>query len=140
MHPLRLRVSAFSNPFGCFAALGLNWLATVRHGLPVGEIAWQSSPRGGYLAFLGRMSPEKRPDFAIEVAKSVGLPLRIAAKVDEADHPYFDREIRGLLNHPLVEFVGELDDRQKWAFLGDALCPTGRSASWGRSSSSSPRP
>ncbi len=104
------------------AALGLNWLATVRHGLPVGEIAWRPSPRGGYLAFLGRMSREKRPDLAIEVAKSVGLPLRIAAKVDESDRPYFDREIRGLLNHPLVEFVGELDDRQKWAFLGDALC------------------
>ena len=104
------------------ASLDLDWLATVHHGLPVAEIPWRPSPGGGYIAFLGRMSREKRPDLAIEVAKSVGLPLRIAAKVDEPDREYFDCEVRPLLDHPLVEFVGEVDEREKWAFLGDALC------------------
>jgi glycosyltransferase involved in cell wall biosynthesis len=104
------------------ASLALNWLATVRHGLPVDEIPWRSAPGGGYLAFLGRMSREKRPDLAIQLAKRVGLPLRIAAKVDDLDRAYFDREVRPLLSHPLVEFVGEVDEPQKWSFLGDALC------------------
>jgi len=104
------------------ASLRPNWLSTVHHGLPVDEIPWQRSSSGGYLAFLGRMSHEKRPDLAIEVAKAVGIPLRIAAKVDDSDRKYFEREIRPLLSHPLVEFVGEVDERQKWSFLGDALC------------------
>lgn len=104
------------------ASLDLNWIATVPHGLPLADVPWRAEPRGGYLAFLGRMSREKRPDLAIAVAKQLGLPLRIAAKVDDADRKYFDRHVRPLLNHPLVEFVGEVNDDEKWRFLGDALC------------------
>jgi glycosyltransferase involved in cell wall biosynthesis len=103
------------------ARLRLNWVGTVYHGLPVEEIPFDPAGSGGYLAFLGRISPEKRPDLAIQVAKRVGLPLKIAAKVSEADRRYFEREIRGLLDDPLVEFVGEVGDQAKWRFLGDAL-------------------
>jgi glycosyltransferase involved in cell wall biosynthesis len=78
--------------------------------------------RGGYLAFFGRISPEKRPDLAIAAARRAGLPLRIAAKVDAADRAYFETEIRPLLEDPLVEFIGELDESAKWHFLGEALC------------------
>ena len=100
--------------------LGLNWAATIRHGLPLEEYA-VSSGQGGYLAFLGRISPEKRPDRAIAVAKRVGLPLKIAAKVDPVDRIYFERDIRPLLDHPLVEFVGEIGGHEKIRFLGDAV-------------------
>src|SRR5690348_3448052 len=75
---------------------------------------------GKYLAFLGRISPEKRPDHAIEIAKLVGMPLRIAAKVDPADRNYFEAEIEPLMSHPLVEYVGEITDAEKDDFLGDA--------------------
>ena len=100
--------------------LGVNWLGTVYHGLP--RDAYTYAPRGGpYLAFLGRLAPEKRPDLAIEVAKRAGLPLKIAAKVDDADRAYFEREIKPLLDHPLIELVGEIGDEQKSEFLGGAL-------------------
>ena len=102
--------------------LPLNWRATVYHGLPIADIPWQPRPKGGYLAFLGRISPDKRPDLAIEVAKHLGVPLRIAAKVDESDRHYFDKKIRPLLNHPLIEYVGEVGEPAKWEFLGDARC------------------
>jgi glycosyltransferase involved in cell wall biosynthesis len=72
------------------------------------------------LAFLGRISPEKRPDRAIEIAKRAGVPLKIAAKVDDADLTYFKAEIEPLLDHPLIEFLGEIDERQKCEFLGKA--------------------
>ena len=75
---------------------------------------------GGYLAFLGRIAPEKRPDRAIEIAKQVGLPLKIAAKVDPADKEYFEHMIRPQLDHPLIEFIGEIGDHEKRKFLGDA--------------------
>jgi glycosyltransferase involved in cell wall biosynthesis len=102
------------------AGLSLAWMGTVRHGLPLDRFPY--SARGGrYLAFLGRIAPEKRPDLAIEVAKRVALPLKIAAKVDAPDRPYFEREIRPRLDHPLIEFVGEIGDDAKPAFLGDAL-------------------
>ena len=79
------------------------------------------NPDGGdYLAFLGRISPEKRPDRAIEIAKRAGVPLKIAAKVDDADLAYFKTEIEPLLDHPLVEFIGEIDETQKCDFLGKA--------------------
>jgi glycosyltransferase involved in cell wall biosynthesis len=80
------------------------------------------SPRaeGGYLAFLGRISPEKRPDRAIAIARATGMPLRIAAKVDDADRQYFRESIEPLLDDPLVEFVGEIGDADKARFLGDA--------------------
>src|SRR5215471_5518735 len=102
------------------ADLDLNWVATVYHGLPLEDVP-VGNGRGGYLAFLSRMSPEKRPDLAIDVARRVGLPLRIAAKVDEQDRVYFEQEIAPLLDDPLVQFVGELGDDGKWSFLGDAL-------------------
>ena len=79
-------------------------------------------PNGGdYLAFLGRISPEKRPDRAIEIAKRAGVPLKIAAKVDKADQDYFEEVIRPLLDHPLVEFIGEVNEHEKSSFLGNAL-------------------
>jgi glycosyltransferase involved in cell wall biosynthesis len=98
----------------------VNWMATIAHGLP--EALYPFSPRGGdYLAFLGRIAPEKRPDRAIEIAKRAGIPLKIAAKVDPADQDYFAHVIEPMLDHPLIEFVGEVDDRQKNEFLGNAL-------------------
>jgi glycosyltransferase involved in cell wall biosynthesis len=100
--------------------LGVTWAGTVHHGLPLADYPY--SPRGGrYLAFLGRISPEKRPDLAIALAKRVGLPLKIAAKVDPVDRAYFEREIQPLLGHPLIEFVGEIGEEEKASFLGDAL-------------------
>jgi glycosyltransferase involved in cell wall biosynthesis len=97
------------------------WLANIHHGLDAKSYRFEPHC-GEYLAFLGRISPEKRPDLAIEVAKQLGLPLRIAAKVDEPDREYFEKKIRPSLNHPLIEFVGEVDERQKWDFLGEARC------------------
>jgi glycosyltransferase involved in cell wall biosynthesis len=96
-----------------------NWLATVQHGLPLGLTPADPKPPG-YLAFLGRIAPEKRPDRAIEIAKRVGLPLKIAAKVDPADQDYFQHIIRPQLDHPLIEFIGEIGDHQKREFLGNA--------------------
>ena len=96
-----------------------NWQATVHHGLPRDLYRFHPEP-GKYLAFLGRIAPEKRPDHAIEIAKRVGLPLRIAAKVDPVDRNYFHTEIEPLLDHPLVEYVGELTDAEKDDFLGEA--------------------
>src|SRR5260370_22867478 len=78
--------------------------------------------RGRYLAFLGGMSPERRPDLAIAVAKQLELPLVMAGKVDHADRSYFESEIRPLLDHPLIEFIGELGQVQTFQFLSDALC------------------
>jgi glycosyltransferase involved in cell wall biosynthesis len=95
------------------------WIGTVHHGLPSNLLRFHPK-KGRYLAFLGRISPEKRVDRAIAIAKALGQPLRIAAKVDEADRAYFDREIRQLLDDPLVHFVGEIDEAQKDDFLGQA--------------------
>jgi glycosyltransferase involved in cell wall biosynthesis len=93
----------------------------VHHGLPSNIDAFSPLARGGYLAFLGRICPEKRPDHAIEIARRAGLPLKIAAKVDRVDRAYFDEVIRPLLRDPLIEFVGEIGDLEKAAFLGGAL-------------------
>jgi glycosyltransferase involved in cell wall biosynthesis len=97
----------------------VNWWATIPHGLAAPRYRYRSG-RGDYLAFLGRISPEKRPDRAIEIAKRAGVPLKIAAKIDRVDQDYFKEEIKPLLNHPLVEFIGEIADHQKWDFLGNA--------------------
>ena len=97
----------------------VNWLATIPHGLPP-RVCPFNPDGGGYLAFLGRISPEKRPDRAIEIAKRAGIPLKIAAKVDAADMAYFKTEIEPLLDHPLVEFIGEIGETQKCDFLGKA--------------------
>ncbi len=97
-----------------------NWIETVYHGAPTDLYAPPLRPRGDYLAFIGRMSPEKRPDRAIAIARRVGMKLRIAAKVDQADMAYFRREIEPLLGAPDVEFVGEIGDAQKSDFIGHA--------------------
>jgi glycosyltransferase involved in cell wall biosynthesis len=97
------------------------WLGTVPHGIPASLLHFSPTPRGGYLAFLGRISPEKRPDRAITIARRAGIPLKIAAKVDFADRSYFNHEIRPLLDDPLVEFIGEISDRGKTEFLGNAI-------------------
>ena len=96
------------------------WLGTVSHGLPSSLLPYSPAARGGYLAFLGRLSPEKRPDRAIAIAKRTGMPLKIAAKVDAADRSYFNNEIRPLLDDPLIEYIGEINDADKAAFLGNA--------------------
>jgi glycosyltransferase involved in cell wall biosynthesis len=98
---------------------GLGWVATVYHGLPA-DLYRPQAGDGGYLAFLGRISPEKGPDRAIEIARRAGMALRIAAKVDGLDREYFETTIRPLLGDANVEFIGEIDDREKEAFLGGA--------------------
>ena len=97
-----------------------NWQATIPHGLAAGGFRFTARPRGAYLAFLGRISPEKRPDRAIEIARRCGIPLRIAAKVDRADEAYFREKIEPLLADPLVEYLGEIGDEEKSDFLGNA--------------------
>jgi len=96
------------------------WVATVHHGLPAGQLRFRPGP-GRYLAFLGRISPEKRVDRAIEIARLAGLPLRIAAKIDRADRDYFDAVIRPMLRGPQIEYVGEIGDHEKEDFLGEAV-------------------
>ncbi len=96
-----------------------NWVATVPHGLPPGLLPFRETP-DDYLAFLGRISPEKRVDRAVEIARRAGLPLRVAAKIDAADREYFEREIAPLFAEPFVDFVGEIDEAQKADFLGGA--------------------
>jgi glycosyltransferase involved in cell wall biosynthesis len=95
------------------------WLGTVPHGLPTDLHRFHPEP-AGYLAFLGRVSPEKRPDRAIEIAIRAGLPLKIAAKVDPVDRDYFNAVIRPLLKDPLVEYLGEIGEHEKGDFLGRA--------------------
>ena len=98
-----------------------NWVSTVYHGMEAEHSAWFSArPEQGYLAFLGRMSPEKGPAEAIAIAKRLGMPLKMAAKVDAADAQYFREVIQPLLDHPLIEFIGEIGEAQKPAFLGNA--------------------
>ena len=96
-----------------------NWQATIYHGLPQDLFRFYPEP-GDYLAFLGRASPEKRVDRAIEIAKRVGMQLKIAAKVDPADRRYFKREIEPLLNDTHIEWLGEISDKDKDEFLGNA--------------------
>ncbi|HEV3230851.1 MAG TPA: glycosyltransferase family 4 protein [Candidatus Dormibacteraeota bacterium] len=100
-------------------ALDLNWVATVHHGLSPRRFTFQPEPRR-HLVFLGRISPEKGPDIAIKVAIQAGLPLLIAAKVPDVNRDYFDNVIRPLLKSPGIEFLGEVNEREKDALLGDA--------------------
>src|SRR5258705_12554123 len=100
--------------------LWANWVGTVHHGLPE-DLYPPNYNKGKYLAFIGRISPEKRVDRAIEVAMQVGLPLKIAAKIDPADKDYFESEIQGLMDHPLVEYIGEIGEHEKAQFLGNAM-------------------
>ncbi|MEI6946629.1 glycosyltransferase family 4 protein [Paraflavisolibacter sp. H34] len=103
------------------------WAATIYHGLPPELYAYY--PRQGhYLAFLGRISKDKGIDKAIEIAKQTGLPLKIAAKIDldakidKKERSYFEKEIAPLLDHPLLDFLGEISEEQKNEFIGNALC------------------
>ncbi|WP_342641824.1 glycosyltransferase family 4 protein [Rhodoligotrophos ferricapiens] len=99
----------------------VNWVGTVYHGLPHDLLPFNPRPKGDYLAFLGRISPEKRPDRAIEIAARAGMPLKIAAKVDKADQAYWDEVIEPMVaSHPNVQFVGEINEHGKAEFLGNA--------------------
>jgi glycosyltransferase involved in cell wall biosynthesis len=98
-----------------------NFVATVHHGLPIDLHRPTFDARSDYLSFLGRLSPEKRPDRAIAVARAVGMPLKITARADKANEGYYFREvILPLLREPDVEFAGEIDDPAKTEFLGHA--------------------
>ena len=101
-----------------------NWYSTVYHGLPTSLYAGGCGD-GGYLAFIGRICREKRPDWAIEIAHRAGMPLAIAAKVDKVDRTYYKTRISPLLKDPLIEFIGEIGDSEKGAFLGDAVLRCG---------------
>jgi glycosyltransferase involved in cell wall biosynthesis len=96
-----------------------NFVATIHHGIPA-DLHRPSFEPGGYLAFLGRISPEKRPDRAIKIARTAGIPLKIAAKVDKVDEDYFRNDILPLIDGPGVEFIGEINEREKTKFLGEA--------------------
>ena len=98
----------------------VNWAGTVYHGLPLELLPFSPSADGGYLAFLGRIAPEKRPDRAIEIAKRSGIPLRIAAKIADQDRKYFEEHIRPLFDDPLIQFVDEIGESAKGEFLGQA--------------------
>jgi glycosyltransferase involved in cell wall biosynthesis len=97
----------------------VKWLGTIYHGLPEDLYSFREKP-GDYLAFIGRVSPEKGVDRAIEIATAAQVPLRIAAKVDAVDREYHEAVVKPLLDHPLIEFVGEIGEDQKNEFLGNA--------------------
>jgi glycosyltransferase involved in cell wall biosynthesis len=98
---------------------GARWLGNVYHGLPTDLYHFNEKP-GQYMAFLGRISPEKRVDRAIEIARHTGVPLKIAAKVDDVDRDYFENYIRPLMQDPLIEYLGEIGTGEKDEFLGCA--------------------
>ena len=96
----------------------VNWVGTVHHGLAPDLLPFQPDAEDGYLAFLGRISPEKRPDRAIQIAARAGLPLKIAAKIDKVERAYWDEVIKSMIEtYPAVEFIGET---AKADFLGNA--------------------
>ncbi|ESY95858.1 glycosyltransferase family 4 protein [Mesorhizobium sp. LNHC209A00] len=99
-----------------------NWLATIHHGLPLDlyEADFEAGSDGTYLAFLGRMSRDKRPDRAIEIARRTGLKLKLAAKVGDGDRAYFEEVVQPLIDGDRVEYVGEIGEDQKARFLGNA--------------------
>ena len=97
-----------------------NWMGTVFYGLPL-DLYNFNKEGGDYLVFVGRISPEKRIDRAIEIAKKAGIQIKIAAKVDKVDNDYFELKIKKLLDHPLVDFIGEVGEKEKEELLGNAL-------------------
>jgi glycosyltransferase involved in cell wall biosynthesis len=99
----------------------LNWVKTIHHGYPKSQYAFSPAAGGSYLAFLGRIAPEKGLDRAIEIARQSGIPLRVAAKIDRADKDYFEARIEPLLKGPGIEFIGEITESEKAEFLGEAL-------------------
>ncbi len=98
----------------------LNWRQTIYHGLPIDLLHYNDQP-DDYLAFIGRMCPEKRPDLAIQIARKSGIPLKMAAKVDEADQEYYTNVILPLLDDTDIDFIGEISEAEKSSFLGNAL-------------------
>ena len=96
-----------------------HWIGTVYHGLPQNLLKPNYVPEG-YLAFLGRITPEKGPEIAIQLSRAAGIPLKIAAKIDRVDQAYFDTKVRPLIDGKEIEFIGEIDESQKAAFLGNA--------------------
>ncbi len=99
----------------------INWVGNVYHAVPRDLLPFSANPKGDYLAFLGRISPEKRPDRAIEIASRAGMKLKIAAKIDRIDQPYWDETIAPMVAaHPNVEYIGEINETQKAEFLGNA--------------------
>jgi len=99
----------------------VNWVGNIHHGIPTDLLPFAAAAGGDYLAFLGRISPEKRPDRAIEIAVRAGKPLKIAAKIDAVDRAYWDSTIAPLVErHANIEYIGEIDERRKGAFLGNA--------------------
>jgi glycosyltransferase involved in cell wall biosynthesis len=113
-------LATISNSQASFIA-NRNIAGTVLHGLPENLFAPNYHPKGGYLAFLGRMAPDKRPDRAIQIARKLKIPLKMAAKVDDVDREYFEQKIKPMLAGDGVEFIGEIGEQQKQAFLGNAL-------------------
>jgi glycosyltransferase involved in cell wall biosynthesis len=97
-----------------------HWVENIFHGIPADLCRFTAAPRGNYLAFIGRLAPDKRPDRAIAIAKRAGMTLKIAAKIDPADRTYFREHIAPLLDDPMIEFIGEISDPEKSAFLGNA--------------------
>lgn len=98
----------------------LNWAGTIHHAIDINRFPFSEKPQN-YLAFVGRMSPEKRADRAIEIAKKAGIPLKLAAKVDAKERPYFESVIKPLLDHPLIEYVGVLNEQEKSDLMANAL-------------------
>jgi glycosyltransferase involved in cell wall biosynthesis len=97
-----------------------NWVRTIYHGLPE-RLLMPQSTKPSYLAFLGRIAPEKRVDIAIRVAEHCGMTLKIAAKIDRADQDYYDEQIHPMMNSPYVDYIGEINDHEKSAFLSGAV-------------------
>jgi glycosyltransferase involved in cell wall biosynthesis len=96
-----------------------NWIGTVHHGLPL-DLYKKGDGKGNYVTFIGRISPEKRVDHAIEIAKRANLKIKIAAKIDKVDQLYFEKEIKHLFKYPHVEFLGEIGEKEKAVLLGNA--------------------
>jgi glycosyltransferase involved in cell wall biosynthesis len=97
-----------------------NWVRTIHHGLPE-KLLTPRPTTPSYLGVLGRIAPEKGVDRAIKIAIRCGIPLRIAAKVDRADQDYYDEIIRPMLDHPLIDYIGEIGDHEKSEFLSGAI-------------------
>jgi len=97
-----------------------HWIKTIHHGLPE-RLLMPQTAKPSYFAFLGRIAPEKRIDVAIRVAEHCGIPLKVAAKIDRADRDYYDEQIKPLMNSRYVEYIGEINDHEKSAFLGGAI-------------------
>jgi glycosyltransferase involved in cell wall biosynthesis len=121
MHPEQPLISITDAQRAPMADLWLNWVATVHHGFRLEDIYHLGRGDGGYLAFLGRIAPEKGPATAIRVAIKAGIPIKVAARVDPINFDYYQQEVEPLLKHPGVEWVGEKDDRGKDELLGGAM-------------------